>query len=87
MKNGLKQGSEEDLEWIVIDLSGVNAIDTMVAHQLFKVIESLELIGIQPVLSGIRPDVVQMMVSLGINISNVRTFTSLHQALNRIEAF
>ncbi|WP_058307173.1 STAS domain-containing protein [Gracilibacillus massiliensis] len=87
MKNGLKQGSEEDLECIVIDLSGVNAIDTMVAHQLFKVIESLELIGIQPVLSGIRPDIVQTMVSLGINMSSVRTFNSLHQALNRIEAF
>ncbi|SHN06908.1 STAS domain-containing protein [Gracilibacillus kekensis] len=87
MKNGLKQGSEEDLECIVIDLSGVNAIDTMVAHQLFKVIESLELIGIQPVLSGIRPDIVQTMVSLGINMRHVRTFNSLHQALNRIGAF
>ncbi|GAE92696.1 positive regulator of sigma-B [Gracilibacillus boraciitolerans JCM 21714] len=84
MKNGLSQGSDEDLDYIIIDLSGVNAIDTMVAHQLFKVIESLELIGIKPILSGIRPDIVQTMVSLGINMSHVKTVSSLQQALKRI---
>ncbi|UOQ86222.1 STAS domain-containing protein [Gracilibacillus salinarum] len=87
MKNALNQGNSNDLEYIIIDLSGVSAIDTMVAQQLFKVIESLELIGIHPLLSGIRPDIVQTMVSLGINMRHIDTFSSLHRALATIQSF
>ncbi|UOQ47243.1 STAS domain-containing protein [Gracilibacillus caseinilyticus] len=86
MKNALNQGNSNDLDYIIMDLSGVSAIDTMVAQQLFKVIESLELIGIHPLLSGIRPDIVQTMVSLGINMRHIDTFSSLHRALATIHS-
>jgi rsbT co-antagonist protein RsbR len=41
---------------MIIDLSGVPIIDTMVADQLFKVMSSLQLVGIEPKLRGIRPE-------------------------------
>lgn len=85
MENALQQGSDLDLETIILDLSGVSMIDTMVAHQLFKVIYSLELIGVHGILSGIRPDIVQTMVSLGIDMKNVDTFSSLLKAIEFIE--
>ncbi|MCD5324384.1 MULTISPECIES: STAS domain-containing protein [Pontibacillus] len=84
MDNALKQGEEFRLTTVIIDLSGVSIIDTMVAHQLFKVIHSLELIGVRGVLSGIRPDIAQTMVNLGINMKTVDTFSSLHKAIGSI---
>ncbi|WP_226577528.1 STAS domain-containing protein [Halobacillus litoralis] len=86
MENALKQGEEYELETIIIDLSGVSVIDTMVAHQLFKVINALELTGVKGILSGIRPDIVQTMVSLGINMKDVYTFSSLHRAIESLQS-
>ncbi|MGR9050519.1 STAS domain-containing protein [Halobacillus faecis] len=85
MENALKQGEEYELETIILDLSGVSIIDTMVAHQLFKVINSLKLTGVNGIMSGIRPDIVQTMVSLGIDMKGISTFSSLHKAIESLE--
>ncbi|MBN9654208.1 STAS domain-containing protein [Halobacillus sp. GSS1] len=85
MENALKQGEEYELETIILDLSGVSIIDTMVAHQLFKVINSLKLTGVNGIMSGIRPDIVQTMVSLGINMKGIHTFSSLHRAIESLQ--
>jgi len=82
MENALAKGSEYQLKWLIIDLSAVPIIDTMVADQLFKVITGLQLIGVNVVLSGIRSEIAQTMVSLGITINHVKTFASLHQAVS-----
>lgn len=87
MENALKQGEEYALDTIIIDLSGVSMIDTMVAQQLFKVIHSLELIGVHGILSGIRPDIVQTVVSLGIEMKNIDTYSSLHRAIQSVNVF
>jgi rsbT co-antagonist protein RsbR len=84
MDNALKQGNDYQLETIILELSGVSMIDTMVADQLIKVIYSLELIGIHAILTGIRPNIVQTMVSLGIDMRNVETYSSLHQAIESL---
>ncbi|GEN52612.1 STAS domain-containing protein [Halobacillus faecis] len=85
MENALKQGEEYELETIILDLSGVSIIDTMVAHQLFKVINSLKLTGVNGIMSGIRPDIVQTMVSLGIDMKGISTFSSLHRAIESLQ--
>ncbi|MQR88145.1 STAS domain-containing protein [Bacillus megaterium] len=82
MENALAKGSEYKLKWLIIDLSAVPIIDTMVADQLFKVIAGLQLIGVSVVLSGIRSEIAQTMVNLGITIDHVKTFASLHQAVS-----
>ncbi|MDP4163757.1 MAG: STAS domain-containing protein, partial [Bacillota bacterium] len=55
MDRALEQGTSYNLTYMIIDLSGVPIIDTMVADQLFKVISSLKLVGIETCLTGIRP--------------------------------
>ncbi|WP_455931336.1 STAS domain-containing protein [Priestia aryabhattai] len=70
-----------------MDLSAVPIIDTMVADQLFKVIAGLQLLGIEVVISGIRPEIAQTMVSLGIKVEEVRSFSSLYQAVQYTNLF
>jgi rsbT co-antagonist protein RsbR len=83
MDKVLSKGSELSLEYMVIDLSGVPIIDTMVADRIFKVVEALSLIGIETILSGIRPEIAQTMTHLGINTSNITVTSSLHIALEK----
>lgn len=54
----------------------------MVAHQIFKLIEALNLIGVTSTLSGIRPEMAQTAVQLGINFSDITIKSNLAQALN-----
>ncbi|KWU67736.1 STAS domain-containing protein [Priestia megaterium] len=87
MENALEKGSQYKLKWLIIDLSAVPIIDTMVADQLFKVIDGLQLIGIEVVISGIRPEIAQTMVNLGIKVEEIRSFSSLHQAVQYTSSF
>jgi len=87
MESALEKGSQYKLEWLIIDLSAVPIIDTMVADQLFKVIAGLQLIGIEVVISGIRPEIAQTMVNLGIKVEEVKSFSSLHQAVQYTNSF
>lgn len=80
--NALEKGSDLGLNRLIIDVSGVSVIDTMVAGQLLNVMDSLRLIGIEVALSGVRPEVAQTMVSLGIKI-HAKIFASLKAALDQ----
>ncbi|EIF12255.1 STAS domain-containing protein [Bacillus sp. 5B6] len=66
---------------LVIDLSGVPIVDTMVAQQLYMLSKTLFLLGIRTVFSGIRPDVAQTSIQLGLDFSEYQTYGSLEQAL------
>lgn len=83
MDKALSKGSELSLEYMVIDLSGVPIIDTMVADRIIKVVEALSLVGIETILSGIRPEIAQTMIHLGINTSTITVTSSLHLALEK----
>lgn len=87
MESALEKGSQYKLKWLIIDLSAVPVIDTMIADQLFKVIAGLQLIGIEVVISGIRPEIAQTMVNLGIKVEEVKSFSSLHQAVQYTNSF
>ncbi|RLQ93347.1 STAS domain-containing protein [Falsibacillus albus] len=82
LENTLAQCVEKNLSQLFIDLSGVPIIDTMVAHQIFQVMSTLKLVGVESILSGIRPEVAQTAVQLGINFKDVSTHSSLKQALH-----
>lgn len=80
--NTLKQCVKLGAELLVIDLSGVVMIDTMVAQQIFHLVTALKLIGIKTILSGIRPEIAQTAVQLGLDFRNVETYATLNQALS-----
>ncbi|MFT8320599.1 MAG: STAS domain-containing protein [Bacillus sp. (in: firmicutes)] len=84
METTLTQCSEKHVEYLFIDLSGVVIIDTMVAHQLFQVIEALNLLGVRAFLSGLRPEIAQTAVQLGINLSKIPVFNDLASALEKL---
>ncbi|EIT86728.1 YetI protein [Fictibacillus macauensis ZFHKF-1] len=66
---------------LFIDLSGVAIIDTMVAQQLFQLTSVLTLLGISAVITGIRPEIAQTSVHLGLDFSIVSTYSTLKRAL------
>lgn len=77
----LMQSKNYSLTNLFIDLSGVSILDTMVANQIFQIIDILKLIGVKAHISGIRPEIAQTAVQLGINFHNVPTQATLKQAL------
>ncbi|PFG11934.1 STAS domain-containing protein [Bacillus sp. es.036] len=83
METALRESTEKHLTHLFIDLSGVTIVDTMVANNIFNIIYSLELLGVKGILSGIRPEVAQTMIHLGIDFSSIQTHSTLKQALAR----
>jgi rsbT co-antagonist protein RsbR len=58
-------------EVIIIDVTGVAAMDTNVANYLIRAVESVSLLGARCVLTGIQPEVAQSVVNLGMNMNRV----------------
>ncbi|MEY8344209.1 hypothetical protein CHI02_09570 [Niallia circulans] len=83
MENTLKECNEKRFNHLFIDLSGVPLIDTMVAHQIFQVIHALRLIGVKGYLSGLRPEVAQTAIQLGVDFSQIPIFNNLASALGK----
>jgi rsbT co-antagonist protein RsbR len=83
LENTLKHCSQRDINHLFVDLSGVAMIDTMVAHQLFQLLDALKLIGVKTTLSGIRPEIAQTAVQLGLSFKETEVRTNLAQALEQ----
>ncbi|MCL6452049.1 MAG: STAS domain-containing protein [Alicyclobacillus sp.] len=78
----LQQISQLRLEHIVIDVSAVAFLDTAVVGHLFRIIEGIGLLGCEATITGIRPEIANAMISLGISLSGkVETKATLQQAL------
>jgi rsbT co-antagonist protein RsbR len=68
-------------EQAVIDITGVPTVDTEVAQHLLKTVGAARLLGAQCTISGIRPQVAQTIVSLGIEFGDIATKATLADAL------
>ncbi|WP_437536913.1 PAS domain-containing protein [Sorangium sp. So ce726] len=66
---------------VIVDLTGVDIIDSAVASHLMKMLDAVRLLGAQGVLSGIRPEVARTIVALGVDLSRVPTRNGLRDAL------
>ena len=86
LENTLTQCAEMGIEHLCIDLSGVVIIDTMVAHEIFNLIQTLNLIGVKSTLSGIRPEIAHTAIQLGLDFDGIRTTASLAHALELINS-
>lgn len=58
----------------------------MVVNHLFKVVGALKLVGVETILSGIRPEIPQTMVQLGLFKQEIIAYSSLHKAIKVIQA-
>ena len=68
-------------EHAIIDITGVPAVDTQVAQHLLKTVVAARLMGADCVISGIRPQIAQTIVGLGIEFGDIATKASLADAL------
>ncbi|NHM31102.1 STAS domain-containing protein [Neobacillus terrae] len=82
LENTLTQCGEKGVKHLYIDLSGVVMIDTMVAHQIFQLLKALDLIGVESTISGIRPEIAQTAVQLGLSFERVTIKSTLANALS-----
>jgi rsbT co-antagonist protein RsbR len=64
----------------IIDITGVPTVDTLVAQHLMKTIAAARLMGADCIISGIRPQIAQTIVHLGIDLTNVTTKATLADA-------
>ena len=65
----------------IIDITGVPTVDTLVAQHLLKTVSAAKLMGAECIISGIRPQIAQTIVHLGIDLGEVSTRASLADAL------
>lgn len=81
MENLLQQIVDTGSSIAILDISGVPAVDSLVAQHLIKTVSATRLMGAECIISGIRPEIAQTVVHLGIDLSNIVTKASLASAL------
>jgi rsbT co-antagonist protein RsbR len=62
---------------VLLDITGVPVVDTAVAHHLLQAARAVRLLGAELVLVGIRPEIAQTIVQLGVNLSDIITWADL----------
>ncbi|AXI08040.1 RsbR protein [Oceanobacillus zhaokaii] len=77
MENLLEGVIKHNSEVVLIDITGVPVVDTMVAHHIIQAAEAVRLVGANCILVGIRPEIAQTIVNLGIDLTNLPTKSSL----------
>jgi rsbT co-antagonist protein RsbR len=83
-KKALKAVGEHHIQTLIIDLSGIAEMDPDVIDQLMKLIEGTSMMGCESIITGLRPDIVQQIIHMGINFENkATTMGSLQQAIKR----
>jgi rsbT co-antagonist protein RsbR len=74
---------------VLLDITGVPVVDTSVAHHLIQAARSVRLLGAEIVLVGIRPEIAQTIVQLGVDLSGIATMADLQggvaYALERLD--
>jgi len=72
---------ETSSPYAIIDITGVPAVDTQVAQHILKTVVAARLMGAECIISGIRPQIAQTIVALGIEFGDIATKATLADAL------
>ena len=80
MENLLQTVVATNSKYAIIDITGVPTVDTLVAQHLLKTITAARLMGAECIISGVRPQIAQTIVHLGINLEDVVTKAKLSDA-------
>jgi rsbT co-antagonist protein RsbR len=81
MESLLEAIVENEASIAIIDITGVPTVDTQVAQHLLKTVAAARLMGAECIISGIRPQIAQTIVHLGVELGDVTTKSSLADAL------
>lgn len=83
METLLQRIVETGAELAIIDITGVPTVDTLVAQHLLKTVTAIRLMGAECIVSGIRPQIAQTIVHLGVDLQGVTTKATLADALSQ----
>ena len=83
METLLQRIVETGSELAIIDITGVPTVDTLVAQHLLKTVTAARLMGAECIISGIRPQIAQTIVHLGVDLGDVITKATLADAFAR----
>jgi PAS domain S-box-containing protein len=72
---------EQQAELAIVDITGVTVVDTQVAHALIQTAQAVKLLGADVVLTGLRPEIAQTLVNLGVDLSGVVTHSTLQNGV------
>jgi rsbT co-antagonist protein RsbR len=81
MQGLLESIVREQARYAIVDLTGVEVVDTSTADHLIRLFRAAKVLGVDGILCGIRPAVAQTVVALGLDLASVRTMRSLRDAL------
>ena len=81
MESLLQRLVDTGSEIAIIDITGVPTVDTLVAQHLLKTVTAIRLMGAECIISGIRPQIAQTIVHLGVDLQGVTTKATLADAL------
>jgi rsbT co-antagonist protein RsbR len=81
MESLLQRIVETGSEIAIIDITGVPTVDTLTAQHLLKTVTAIRMLGADCIISGIRPQIAQTIVHLGIDLTGVTTKATLADAL------
>ena len=81
MENLLEKVVETGAQIAILDITGVPTVDTLVAQHLLKTVTALRLMGAECIISGVRPQIAQTIVHLGVDLQGVTTKANLADAL------
>ncbi len=82
MESLLQSIMESGSQIAIIDITGVPTVDTLVAQHLLKTVTAIRLMGADCIISGIRPQIAQTIVHLGVDLQGVTTKATLADALS-----
>jgi rsbT co-antagonist protein RsbR len=81
MESLLQRIVDTGSEIAIIDITGVPTVDTLVAQHLLKTVTAIRLMGADCIVSGVRPQIAQTIVHLGVDLQGVVTKANLADAL------
>lgn len=81
MENLLEGVVSQRAEVVLLDITGVPVVDTMVAHHIIQAADAVRLVGAKCMLVGIRPEIAQTIVALGINLQEFTTKSTLQRGM------
>jgi rsbT co-antagonist protein RsbR len=81
MESLLQRIVDTESQIAIIDITGVPTVDTLVAQHLLKTVTAIRLMGADCIISGVRPQIAQTIVHLGVDLQGVTTKANLADAL------
>jgi len=81
MESLLEEVVETQSQCVIIDVTGVNVVDTKTADHFIKMVKAVKLLGAECIITGISPEIAQTLTNIGIDLTNVKTLRNLRDGL------